>query len=238
MYYWNILQKSESELVRQFFQTQQLSPVKNDWCVQVRADLKLCGITLTESEITKLSKYKFKNLVRTKVTALARNYLTDLKNKHSKSSGLSTSFEKMQEYLYTDNLSVEEKQLLFKFRTRTYPCKTNFKNQYEPDLSWPACLKEDSPDHLLQCSIHDIDTRNADYQHIFGNIEQQTKIIKILKKIVVIRNNFLNKSPSKGSQAHPLWCLVYNMLHLLYTDMDINIYIYLKDVIGWSDKFC
>ena len=204
MYYWNVLQKSESELVRQVLITQQLSPVKNDWCVQVWADLELCGITLSESDISKLSKYQFKNLVRTKVTALAKNYLIDLKNKHSKSSGLSTSFEKMQDYLYTDNLSLEEKQLLFQFRTRTYPCKTNFKNQYGPDLSCHACLKEDSPDHLLQCNIHDIDTSDIEYQHIFGNIEQQTRIIKILKKIDVIRNNLLNKSPSSGSQVHPL----------------------------------
>ena len=65
MYYWNVLQKSESELVRKVLQTQQLSPVKNDWCVQVSADLKLCGITLTESEISRMSKHKLKNLVRT-----------------------------------------------------------------------------------------------------------------------------------------------------------------------------
>ena len=204
MYYWNILQKSESELVRKVLQTQQLSPVRNDWCLQVREDLKLCGITLTDSEISKMTKYKFKNLVRTKVTTLARNYLTDLKNKHSKSSGLSTNFEKMQDYLFSDCLSTEEKQLLFKFRTKTYPCKTNFKNQYGPDLSCPVCLKEDSPDHLLQCTIHDIDISDTKYQHIFGNIEQQSKIIKILKKIDGIRNNYQNKSPPRGSQVHPL----------------------------------
>ena len=50
LYYWSLLNKSESELVRQVLHTQQLSPVKNDWCVQVAADLKLCGIALTEAE--------------------------------------------------------------------------------------------------------------------------------------------------------------------------------------------
>ena len=93
MYYWNILHKSENELVRQVLLTQQLSPVKSDWCLQVSADLKLCSIALTESEIMKMSKYQFKNLVRTKVTALARKYLTDLKNRHSKSAGLNINFE-------------------------------------------------------------------------------------------------------------------------------------------------
>ena len=76
----------------------------------------------------------------------------------------------MQDYLYTDNLSVQEKQLLFKFRTRT-----NHINQYEPDLSFPVCLKEDSPENLLQYSFQDIDTSDTKHQHIFGNIEQQAK---------------------------------------------------------------
>ena len=184
--------------------TQQLSPVKNDWCLQVAADLKLCGIALTEAEISKMSKNSFKNLVRIKVTKLAREYLSDLKAKHSKSAGLSLNFEKMQDYLFTDVLSTEEKQLLFKFRTRTYPCKTNFRNQYEPDLSCPICHMEDSPQHLFNCTTDGVDTRGTKYEDIFGNIEQQLKVIKVLKKITANRNNILNKSPPGGSQVHPL----------------------------------
>ena len=62
---------------------------------------------------------------------------------------ISDSFDKMQDYLSCNDMSTEEKQLLFKFRTRTYPCKTNFRNLYEPDLSCSICLKEDSPEHLF-----------------------------------------------------------------------------------------
>ena len=99
MFYWSILHKSESELVRQVLHTQQLSPVKNDWCLQVAADLKLCNIELTELEISNMTKYQFKKLVREKVTNLSRQYLTNLKDKHSKSAGLSNTFEKMEDYL-------------------------------------------------------------------------------------------------------------------------------------------
>ena len=203
MYYWSVLNKSESELVKQVLHTQQLSPVKNDWCLQVAADLKLCGIEHSEAEISSMSKYRFKNLVRTKVTELARQHLINLKQKHSKSVGLSEEFEKMQDYLISDNLSTEDKQMLFKFRTRTYPCKTNFRKLYEPDLSCPICLEEDSPEHLLNCASHGIDIGGLEYKDIFGNIKQQIKIITVLKKITVNRNLILNTIPTNGSQAHP-----------------------------------
>ena len=150
-----------------------------------------------------MTKYRFKSLVRTRITELAREYLKNLKQKHSKSVGLSEEFEKMQDYLISDNLSTEEKQLLFKFRTRTYPCKTNFRKLYEPDLSCPICLEEDSPEHLLHCVSHSTDTGGLEYKDIFGNIKQQIKIISVLKQITENRNLILNSIPINGSQAHP-----------------------------------
>ena len=203
MYYWSVLNKSESELVRKVLLTQQLSPVKNDWCLQVAADLKLCSIELSEAEISNMTKYQFKKLVRTRVTEVAREYLVNLKQKHSKSANLSEEFEKMQDYLISNDLSTEEKQLLFKFRTRTYPCKTNFRRLYEPDLSCLICLREDSPEHLLQCTTQGINLSGLNFNDIFGNIKQQIPIIKALKQITVNRNLLLNTIPTNGSQAHP-----------------------------------
>ena len=110
----------------------------------------------------------------------------------------------MQDYLFSDILSTEDKQLLFKFRTRTYPCKTNFRQQYETDLSCKICRKEDSPQHLLNCLTDGVDINGAKYEDIFGNVEQQSRVIKVLKKITVKRNNILNNSPPGGSQVHPL----------------------------------
>ena len=56
MFYWSILQKSESELIRRFLTAQELNPVKNDICIQFKNDLKTCGINLTSSEISKMKK--------------------------------------------------------------------------------------------------------------------------------------------------------------------------------------
>ena len=109
----------------------------------------------------------------------------------------------MQDYLNSDNLSTEEKQLLFKFRTRTYPCKTNYRRLYEPDLSCLICLREDSPEHLLQCTTQGINLSGLAFDDIFGNIKQQIPIIKALKQITVNRNLLLNTIPTYGSQAYP-----------------------------------
>ena len=151
-----------------------------------------------------MTRYRLKNLVRTKVHELARQHLTTLKNKHSKSDGLNCDFEKMQDYLLTDNLSTEEKQLLFKFRTQTYPCKVNFRRLYEPDLSCPICLEEDRPEHLLNCTTQGIDTNSVKFSDIFGNLNQQTKITKVLKQIISNRNLILQETPTLGSQVHPV----------------------------------
>ena len=88
MFYWNILRKPETELIKQVFKAQQISPVKNDWCLQIIEDLKLCNIDLTEHEISLMKKTTFKTLVNTKITAVAKNYLLGLKQKHSKSKNL------------------------------------------------------------------------------------------------------------------------------------------------------
>ena len=129
------------------------------------------------------------------MTVIAREYLLTLKGKHSKSAGLSEDYTMMQDYLTSDKLTTEQKQLLFQFRTRTFPCKTNYRTQHEPDLSCSICQEEDTPQHLLHCSriIDGVDTDGMKYCDIFGLTDQQIKFIKVLQKITVNRNKILNK---------------------------------------------
>ena len=202
MFFWNILQKSDDELVKQVYLSQKLSPVKNDWCLQIKIDMEYCKIDLTEEEIKNMKKEKFKNLVNTNVREIGREYLLSLKSQHSKSSGLNDDF-KCQEYLITEKLSVEEKQLLFSFRNRTYECKTNYKNKYGSDLSCFVCKAEDSQQHLLQCELaSDVNTEGLEYSDIFSSIDKQVKIVKALKNITSTRNALLKKSSISGSQEH------------------------------------
>ena len=59
MYYHTLLQKSDDELVKTVFATQQKFSVKNDWIIQLLDDLSQCDISLSESEIRNMKKEKF-----------------------------------------------------------------------------------------------------------------------------------------------------------------------------------
>ena len=145
MYYWGILQKSDTELVKQVFRAQQLSPVKNDWCLKIEEDLAYLDINLNESEICAMKKHKFKSYLNTKIQEAGHKYLLTLKNKHTKSDNLCVASQ-MESYLISNKLSLSEKQLLCKFRTLTYDCRANYKNQYGSNL---ACLIRTEEDNQI-----------------------------------------------------------------------------------------
>ena len=84
MYYWGILKKTETELVKQVFRAQQLSPVKNDWCLKIKEDLAYLDIDKDESEISAMTKLKFEKYLNIKIKDAAQKYLSSLKNKHTK----------------------------------------------------------------------------------------------------------------------------------------------------------
>ena len=67
MYYWTILKKEETELVKRVFIAMKEFRTKNDWLTQVESDLQSCDIQHTEAEIKAMSRYKFKTLVSKKM---------------------------------------------------------------------------------------------------------------------------------------------------------------------------
>ena len=204
MYYWGILKKTETELVKKVFRAQQLSPVKNDWCLKIKEDLAYLDIDKDESEISAMTKLKFKKYLNIKIKDAAQKYLSSLKNKHTKSEGLSVT-DQMQSYLISSKLSLSEKQLMFQFRTRTYRCRANYKNQYGSNLACLICGEEDDQIHLLQCkkTTVGVDLDGVQYCDIFSSIDKQVKIGKVLKKITSNREIIMKTSSTTGSQVHP-----------------------------------
>ena len=193
MYFWTILNKPDSELVKQVYSAQKIAPYKNDWILQIKDDLDMCNIELTETEIAKMKKEKFKVLVKNSVRELAKEHLLNIKNSHSKSRGLNENFV-IQTYLQSKMLSLQEKQLLFQLRTYSYNCKANFKNKYKDNLLCNFCNMEDNQEHLINCSIVNKD-KSLEYRYILGSIEEQVKIIKHLKEVDTKRKLF-DENPS------------------------------------------
>ena len=126
--------------------------MKNDWFLQVKDDLEECQIDLSECEIANMRKYSFNKLVNEKINLIAAQYLIGLKERHSKSLNLKYSTE-MQPYLQNENLSIQNKKLMFKIKNRLIDVKTNFKKKYSNNLKCRLCSSpEESQAHLIECS--------------------------------------------------------------------------------------
>ena len=193
LYFWNILAKSDDELVKKVLNAQKAFPVKNDWIHQVRNDLELCEIELSDDEISNLKKVTFKKFVEEKIQQLSFSYLVSLKDKHSKSEHLKPSTD-MQHYLKNVNLTIEEKKLLFRLRNRLIDVKMNYKNKYRGILDCRLCgAPEESQPHLVVCSqiLSDKNIKstlqNYTYSDTFSSNEHvQIHMIKAWKQIMNI----------------------------------------------------
>ena len=96
----------------------------------------------------------------------------------------------MQEYLYSENLSTQQKQTLFMLQTRMIEVKANFSERHKNVLTCHFCNEEESQPHLLLCTeITDgIDTSEVQYDDIFRNLEKQVKITKVFDQILKQRD--------------------------------------------------
>ena len=88
-FYWSLLQKTESELVKQVYLATREFPTKGDWRSNVMDDLRKFEIQKTEDEIQLMSKNTFKKLVKEKIQEQAMNFLKKTRNNTLKLETLS-----------------------------------------------------------------------------------------------------------------------------------------------------
>ena len=195
MYLWTILKKPKTELVREVFEAQKAFKTKDSWIEQVENDLKSCEIELTMKEIKNLSRYQMTKLVKAKIKIQSEQYLLNLKESHVKTEKLYPS-ENMKEYLVTEELTTEEKRLLFKLKTFMIQLKGNFSRGQRGNLKCDLCNdvnSEETQMHLLECTFlvnHPelkSDIKSIKYDDIFQNLSSQVKAIKVWKKILSVR---------------------------------------------------
>ena len=112
-----------------------------------------------------------------------------------------------QQYLVSDLFSNEMKSLLFNLRCRTvHSFKDNFHLFHQGKINCDLCGEEvDQQEHALVCKsirkfIHI--SNSVEYNHIFGNIEEQKKFTILYAKVLKVREMFLNgDSPAnRGSE--------------------------------------
>ena len=209
MYYHTLLQKSNDELVKNVFQTQQKFATKNDWIITLQDDLAQCNFLLSESEIQLMKKHNFKRLVSDKMKQLSDEYMINLQQSHTKSNKIYIT-ENIKQYLMSDQLSLEEKRLLFQIRNRTCDVKTNYRQLYSNNMLCRLCAKQDESEfHLMMCAeVVDeqlkCELKNIDVSDVWKSFAKQKSAIKILNKLFKIRNlKYEKKKLSSRTQENP-----------------------------------
>ena len=66
MFYWSVLHRDENELLHKFLTAQQLSPVKNDWILQVRKYISDLQLNLGDNQIANMPKKIFERKLKQK----------------------------------------------------------------------------------------------------------------------------------------------------------------------------
>ena len=193
MYYWCLLNKSDDELAKKVLEVQKQHRCKDDWINEIEENLQFCQIDLNEEAIKKMKKSAFQKLVNQKMKMKADEFLSSLRDQHSKTENLlSYSF---QEYLKCEDLDVKQKQLLFKLRSRSVHTKANYKNKYKFDLSCSLCKDketEETDSHLLVCPAilpllkHPECLKDVKHSDIFGELPRQIKVTKVYQEIFKI----------------------------------------------------
>ena len=191
MYFHNLMNRDDEELTKSVLLLQMERNYKGDVAQQIKKDLELMDI---DSQLaTTLSKLSFKELVNKKICNIAFEYLHTLATSHSKvKQELYEDLTGMQ-YLADPRFTTEQAQMLFKFRTRMFDVRNNFRNNYAC-TSCPLCgVEEDTQEHLLNCiMIKKEHTAEMKYSDIFCNdCDILHNVVNELHHIVSIREKLM-----------------------------------------------
>ena len=156
MYWHHVIKSGSNSLLRKFYEAQKNQPVKGDWVNLLEKDKEEFNIYKNDDEIRKMSKYKFKKMIKNQANELALKYLNNLKLKHSKMTNIKISVGKLNpsSYLSDKRINPDQAKFIFKVRTRMLSMKCNFKNQFKENYTCDLCNEDlDNQEHLLKCKV-------------------------------------------------------------------------------------
>ena len=191
MYLHHILKRPQYELIRKVYETQKTLPTKNDWYQQISEDRNKLGLSISDEEISTMSKDGFKTLVVKAVRNFALTCLNQnaTRNENSKCRNLTKTELVKENYLVDRRFSRSDCELLFALRTRMVAgVKTNFSSQYATNLTCDLCSAHpDSQENLLSCATLRKNINipdNIEYKDLFRSVEKQLAIVKVYKQLL------------------------------------------------------
>ena len=214
MYLHTILQRDESEMIRRIYETQKMQPSPGDFIELVKEDCATIGLDMSDNEIAKIQKQRFKSIVKSKVINAAFIYLQKLQQSHSKMDKLKYSKFEHSPYLSSPLFNNESRSLLLALRTRTVRgIRSDFGGIY-PDKMCPlGCGDLDNLKNILTCKVlqqsyTSSDTTNSDikYEDIFSNdVGKQKQVTELYRRLLEIRNKIISSQPV--ANTGPVHCV-------------------------------
>ena len=200
LYLQDIIDREEDELVKRVVLEQKKQHSDGDFYTQVEDNMKELSIRF---EDIMESKEKLKTKVDRSLNEKAYDYLITQAEKHSKVNTDLYLDCNGSEYFRQTEFTPELANLLFKFRTRTFMVKNNFRNNYKnTDIMCPLCgINDDTQEHIMKCYkiIKKYEgTITCKYNDIFStDTKTLLQVAKTLKVMTQIRINELDSTDTE-----------------------------------------
>ena len=161
--------------------------------MQVSNDME--KLQLSEEDIMDISKETLKDKIDKEISNIAFSHLKELASTHSKVNSAIYEDLNGMDYFSDPRFTPDLSNLLFKFRTRMYNVRNNFRNNYKnQNMLCPICAdSEDSQEHLFECKPvwDNLQRSDCKYEDIFSNdCDILLNVATILNKLVKIRDSF------------------------------------------------
>ena len=121
--------RKDDEMHKTFFQAQWQYPIFGDWTERVKQDLDDFEMEENLDFLRSKSIESLTNIVKWKATEYGLYKYLEKKNGHSKLDNLFYSCFSTQEYLTNSDLTVQQAQLIFKYRVRMANYNENFRGK-------------------------------------------------------------------------------------------------------------
>ena len=186
-YLHSILQRRDADMLYSFFITQWHNPCRGDWTEQVKNDLKEFNIPQDFQHITSKSKESYKKIVRAKSEEIAFGKLVDMKGRHTKMQNIYYSKLTLQTYLLREDLTIDQKRILFKFRTRMAEFGENFRAGREKVMCPLCTLHLDNQNFGPACPVlrRDLDM-TGNYSDMYNN-NVSVETVAYMEKVMEYR---------------------------------------------------
>ena len=198
IYHHHIINRDNDEIIKKIYQKQEMSPCKGDWALLIKKDFEFIGEQINQNFILNTSKKDYSKYIKNKVQSAAFESYLQLKGV-SKKKMKDLNYDKLmiQNYLVSDQLCLEEKNLLASLRSMCYPAKMTFRKMHKGNLECSLqCDNDETQVHIFEACTPILSRLNIPHtvkiQDIYGSIDVQRSAVKIFRKIDSIRSNLLS----------------------------------------------